>query len=58
MTLTSRISKEINFDDYCIKELNSNQNRTIFNFFHPKAYGTKFDLAIRQVKVNSGSSFT
>ena len=30
-----------------IKEHNSNRNSHFFNFFHSKAYGTKFDLAIK-----------
>ena len=33
------------------------EKSTVFTFSHRKAYVTKFDLAIKQVKVTPGSSF-
>ena len=56
VTLASRLSSlGLNFD---ITEQNSNRKKKqSFGFSHSKAYSTKFNLAIKYVKVNSGSSF-
>ena len=55
MTLISKVSKGLKM--MAFKEHESFRKIHFSAFFHSKALGTKFDLAIKLLNVNPGSSF-
>ena len=56
MTLTSQISKVLNLIVLPYQRTQNHQKKSLLSFFHSKALGNKFDIAIKKVKVNPGTS--